>query len=65
MSQSQYITTLERQINSLNQRIDQKIMSGQKYLDEARKHRMLLRKIQSQRVEQRKSIISRMFPLFA
>jgi hypothetical protein len=61
MSQSQYITTLEHQINMLNQRIDAKIMSGQKYLSEARKHRMLLQKIR----EQRKGIISRMFPLFA
>lgn len=51
MSQHQYISTLERQINILNERIDTKIMSGQQYVDESRKHRMLLQKIREQKRE--------------
>jgi len=60
MSQHQYITTLEHQINTLNERIDAKIMSGQKYVEESRKHRMLLRKIREQKREQ-KSFFGRVF----
>jgi hypothetical protein len=54
MSQHQYISTLERQINALNDRIDDKIMSGQQYMAEARKHRMLLQKIRQQKQELKK-----------
>jgi len=50
MSQNQYIITLERQLKSINERIDAKIVSGQRYAEDSRKHRMLLQKI---------------FPLFA
>ena len=63
MSQHQYINTLERQINSLNERIDAKIMSGQQYMIEARKHRMLVQKLRDQRKS--KGLFSRVFPLFA
>jgi len=62
MSQNQYINQLEKQINLLNQRIDAKIMSGQKYAEESRKHRMLLRKIRQQK---QSNVLSRVFPLFA
>ncbi len=65
MSQQEYIITLERQLRTLNQRIDSKIMSGQKYVEEARKHRMIVRKIREQKREGKTGIISRVFPLFA
>ncbi len=61
MSQNQYVTTLEKQLKTLNERIDAKIMSGQQYMEEARKHRMLLQKIRSQK----KGFLTRVFPLFA
>lgn len=61
MSKNQYISSLERQIQILNERIDAKIVSGQQYVMESRKHKMLLRKIR----EQKKSTLGRFFPLFA
>jgi len=61
MSQHQYITTLERQINTLNERIDAKIMSGQQYIAEARKHRTLLRKIREQKQEKKVGFLGRVF----
>ncbi len=61
MSQHQYISTLERQISSLNERIDAKIMSGQRYAEESRKHRMLLRKIREQKQEHRTGFFGRVF----
>jgi uncharacterized coiled-coil DUF342 family protein len=61
MSQHQYISTLERQINALNDRIDDKIMSGQQYMAEARKHRMLLQKIRQQKQELKKEKKSTFF----
>jgi uncharacterized protein YigA (DUF484 family) len=60
MSQHQYINTLERQINILNDRIDAKIMSGQQYMAEARKHRALLQKIREQKRE-KKTFFGRVF----
>lgn len=65
MSQHQYISTLERQINILNERIDAKIMSGQQYVTESRKHHLLLQKLREQKRElkqERKSgFFSRVF----
>jgi len=49
----------------LNERIDAKIISGQQYMAEAQKHRMLLQKIRTQKREQKKGFIGRVFPLFA
>jgi hypothetical protein len=61
MSKNQYITTLERQLNTLNERIDAKIISGQEYMAEARKHRVLLSKIRAQKREQSGSFFGRVF----
>lgn len=61
MSQQQYISTLERQIRIINERIDAKIMSGQKYVEESRKHRMLLRKIREQKHETKTGFFGRVF----
>jgi hypothetical protein len=62
MSQHQYIATLEKQINALNRNIDAKILRGQQYVEEARKHRMLLRKLREQK---QSGFLGRVFPLFA
>jgi hypothetical protein len=64
MSKHQYITSLEQQINLLNAHIDAKIVSGQQYVMESRKHRMLLQKIRQQKQEQRGGFFAR-FPLFS
>ncbi|MEO5645914.1 MAG: hypothetical protein ABIO57_02495 [Candidatus Paceibacterota bacterium] len=61
MSQNQYIATLEKQINALNRHIDAKIIKGQQYVEESRKHHALLRKLR----EQKRGFIGRVFPLFA
>ncbi len=61
MSQHQYIAVLEKQISALNRHIDTKILKGQQYTEESRKHRMLLRKIR----EQKRGFLGRVFPLFA
>jgi hypothetical protein len=62
MSQHQYIATLEKQIQVLNRHIDAKILRGQHYAEESRKHRMLLRKIREQK---QSGFLGRVFPLFA
>lgn len=62
MSQHQYIVTLKKQINALNRSIDSKIVRGQKYVEEARKHRALLRKLREQK---QSGFLGRVFPLFA
>lgn len=45
MSKQQYIQTLRNQISRLNVIIDRKIMLGRSYRMEARRHRILLRKL--------------------
>jgi hypothetical protein len=65
MSQHQYIATLEKQIASLNRNIDAKILRGQQYAEESRKHRMLLRKIREQKNEHRSGFFGKLFPAFA
>jgi len=45
MSQSQYLKMLEKEIQRINKRIDQKILQGEKYFKEAREHKLLLKKV--------------------
>ncbi len=45
MTREQYIQILERELKRLNQAIDLKIMSGERYSKEAKEHKILLRKI--------------------
>jgi mevalonate pyrophosphate decarboxylase len=45
MTREQYITTLKLELNKLNQEIDHKIINGQSYSGESRKHKVLLAKI--------------------
>jgi hypothetical protein len=61
MSKNQYINSLELQLKALNERIDAKIISGQQYVAESRRHRLLLQKLR----EQKKHGLGRFIPLFA
>lgn len=58
MSQTQYLKMLEREIQKINNRIDVKILQGEKYTKEARDHKLLLKKV---RYHSRKSFFSRLF----
>lgn len=62
MSQSQYLKMLEREIQKINKKIDLKILQGEKYMKEAREHKLLLRKV---RYHTRQNFMSRFFPTFA
>ena len=45
MSQKQYFKMLEKEIQKINKQIDLKIMHGEKYLKEARDHRLVLKRM--------------------
>lgn len=47
MTREQYIKILENKIQRLNQEIDFKIIQGQNYSTESKKHKELLQKIRS------------------
>jgi hypothetical protein len=47
MSQTQYIQLLKSQLRMLNRIIDEKIMQGKSYSTEARRHKMILQKIEN------------------
>jgi hypothetical protein len=58
MSHQQYLTTLQRELQKINEEIDTKIISGQMYANEARKHRILLARI---RKHTRSSFFGKLF----
>lgn len=41
MSKYQYISALERELQKLNESIDRKIVQGQRYSFESRRHKMI------------------------
>ena len=45
MSRGQYLKLLEREIHLLNKKIDEKILRGETYYQEARDQKILLKKI--------------------
>ena len=61
MSQAQYLKMLEREIQKINKKIDLKILQGEKYMKEAREHKLLLRKV---RYHTRQSLAQRIIHLF-
>ena len=61
MSQTQYLKMLEKEIQKINNRIDLKILQGERYVKEARDHKLLLRKV---RYHTRKGLINRLVNLF-
>lgn len=58
MSQQQYKKALEQEIRKLNERIDMKILRGEHYGAESRRHKLLLRRM---RAYSQKSFLSRVF----
>ena len=61
MSQSQYLKMLEREIQKINKKIDQRILQGKSYYKEARDHKLLLQKV---RYHTKRSFTQRMINLF-
>ena len=61
MSQAQYLKMLEKEIQKINKKIDLKILQGEKYIKEARDHKLLLRKV---RYHSRKSFGQKLINLF-
>jgi hypothetical protein len=61
MSQGQYLKMLEREIQKINKKIDQKILRGLPYSKEARDHRLLVQKV---RFHTKRSFGQRMLNLF-
>ena len=45
MSRQEYLKLLEKELHNINKVIDEKIISGQDYLREARDHKILVRKL--------------------
>jgi hypothetical protein len=48
MTRHQYTKNIYRELRELNERIDYKILRGQRYSDESRRHKALLRQIARQ-----------------
>ena len=45
MSQKQYLKMLEKEIQKVNRKIDEKIVRGEEYRKEARDHKLMLRRM--------------------
>lgn len=56
MTQREYRVVLKRELNKINRKIDEKIMWGQNYKQEARRHKELIIRMQNLG---KKSIFSR------
>lgn len=60
MTPQQYKKVLATELKKVNQRIDMKILKGERYNDDARRHRELLQKLQRQ--HKRNSFFDRLIP---
>ncbi len=58
MTRHQYTQTLARELQKINERIDYKILHGQRYADDSKRHKMLLERFNRQR--RRVSLLARM-----
>lgn len=58
MTRTQYTKVIERELQALNERIDHKILRGESYKEESRKHKALLLKM---RMQHHKSVFGRLF----
>jgi len=61
MTRTQYTKAIELELARLNERIDSKILRGQEYSNESKKHKLLLQKIRTQKTP---SIFSRLLLAF-
>jgi ribonuclease HII len=62
MTREQYINLLQKEVERLNKEIDFKIVHGQGYSPEAKKHRALLTEIRKHRV---RTFWNKIFPRFS
>jgi hypothetical protein len=62
MTREQYITILQKEVEKLNKEIDFKIVHGQSYSGEAKKHRALLTEIRKHSV---RNFWNKLFPKFS
>jgi hypothetical protein len=62
MSHEQYLKILREELQKVNQEIDLKIIQGEMYTGEARKHKMLLERM---RKHAKKSFLTKMFGGFS
>ena len=62
MSHEQYLKILREELQKVNQEIDLKIIQGEMYTGEAKKHRMLLNRM---RKHAKKSFLNKMFSNFS
>ena len=58
MTRHQYTQTLARELQKINERIDYKILHGQRYTDDSKRHKILLERFNRQR--RRLSFFARM-----
>ncbi len=49
MTRYQYTKKIENEIKKINERIDYKILRGEQYLEDSKRHKVLLSKIRQQR----------------
>lgn len=61
MTRQQYTKNIYQELRALNERIDYKILRGQRYTDESRRHKALLRQI---RAQSSKSLFDRFTNIF-
>lgn len=60
MTPQQYKKVLAAEISKINQRIDLKILRGERYSDDSRRHRELLKKLQRQ--NKKEGFLGRLMP---
>ena len=61
MTRTQYVKTIESELNKLNRRIDQKILRGENYFFDSIRHKFLLKQWKK---HQNDGILNRLFPAF-
>ncbi len=58
MTRHQYTKNIYQELRELNERIDYKILRGQRYTDESRRHKALLRQLARQ---SKRGLFSKLF----
>lgn len=58
MTQHQYTKKIQSELRKLNERIDSKILRGEQYAEDSKRHKILLTRIR----KQRKGFLARLIP---
>jgi hypothetical protein len=64
MSQTRYILELEKELQKLNEKIDLKIVYGQSYSSDARRHKVLLEQARKLKKKRMNSFMSKILSPF-